>query len=168
MELSTLPRRQSPLLTPPFTNKCPHSLWTVSIKCPSLFQGVNIYNQIILARWLPWENAWLCRPASWPPPEQGQECLPLQGGKPPAGQHLNPFVGASPHTPSHKPKLEPAMPHKGADHPHGGVTPSWPQRRLSRDGVPVAVIPQPALHSSAAMAIKKKSHGMAWPRGEIA
>lgn len=35
-------------------------------------------------------------------------------------------------------------------------------------GVVVAVIPQSSIHTAAAVAIKKKSHGKAWARVEIA
>lgn len=168
MELSTSPRSQPPLLPPPFTNKCSHSLWEDSIKCPSLFQGVNIYNQIILARKLPRENAWLCRPASWPPPDKGQKCLTLQGGKPPAGQQMTPFVGARPHTPSQKHHLEPAMPHKGADQHPGASSVRGLKDGSAGRGVVVAVIPPSSIHAGAAVAIKKKSHGKAWAQVEIA
>lgn len=100
--------------------------------------------------------------------EQGRECLTLQGGKPPAGQQVNPFVGASPHTPAHKPQLEPAMPHKGANQHPGASGDSGLKDGSAGRGVVVAVIPQSSIHTTTAVAIKKKSHGKAWARVEIA
>jgi len=92
----------------------------------------------------------------------------LQGGKPPAGQQVNPFVGASPHTPAHKHQLEPAMPHKGADQHPGASSNSGLKDGSAGRGGAVAAIPQPTLYAVPAVAIKKKSHGKAWARFEIA
>lgn len=80
----------------------------------------------------------------------------------------NPFVGASPHTPSHKPQLEPAMPHKGADQHPGASSSGGLKDGSAGRGVVVAVIPQPSLNHTAAVAIKKKSHGTAWDQVEVA
>lgn len=92
----------------------------------------------------------------------------MQGGKPPAGQQVNPFVGARPHTPAQKHHLEPTMPHKGADQHPGASSGSGLKDGSAGRGVVVAVIPQSSIHARAAVAIKKKSHGKAWARVEIA